>query len=531
MPLQRQGIIATWSNLDISPGANFEEEHSKYLEHAQLLLLLVSPDFLASDFCWGKEMMRALEQHQRGKATVIPIILRPVYWQEAPFAHLQALPRSTQPISTSIDFDAAWLSIVHEIKRTIEAVKRKPVLPQEKSQSVSQQAIHGEAQAVKAAPSFSSDLTAWCPSCMNQFFVGDCDIVSQVVRGKILTAAPALTEWRQLARKKVVPLTSPEYLRELACRCCPYCGYLLPFNIELAKNISIAIVGDTFSGKSHYLTSVIHELKETWLPKNRKLASLTCLTPDIEDYYYSQCFLPVFRDKRSILPTQVATDYNRLPLIYEIKFKSSSGRAPERVNLIFYDGSGEDYAVPERMVRYARHVMYASAIIFLIDPTMITEVTKQLPAHLQYNYWVGRGPSSVVKSAIQLLERFHGSETETFLGSLPVAITLSKADLFRHVAAVAPKHGFLSHSLCEDQPDLQEIKAIDTEVRDLLARNKERSLLRLSQRFPIVSFFATSATGCAPDKNGMYQFIDPCRCLDPILWILQQLGALHVHTN
>src|SRR5260370_35341798 len=90
-PLRRQGLIDVWYDRDISAGTEWEQEIKKHLNSAQIVLLLVSPDFMDSDYCYSVEMKRALERHARGETQVIPIILRSVYWQGV-FAHLQALP-------------------------------------------------------------------------------------------------------------------------------------------------------------------------------------------------------------------------------------------------------------------------------------------------------------------------------------------------------------------------------------------------------------------------------------------------------
>src|SRR2546425_5088992 len=88
-PLQREGLISIWNDTDISPGANWEEEIHKHLDSAQIVLLLVSPDFIKSDYCYSVEMKLALE---RKEVIVIPVILRHVHWQLTLLSKLQALP-------------------------------------------------------------------------------------------------------------------------------------------------------------------------------------------------------------------------------------------------------------------------------------------------------------------------------------------------------------------------------------------------------------------------------------------------------
>src|SRR6266699_2879928 len=96
-PLQRMGLINVWYDRDISGGTKWAEEIDKHLNEADIILLLVSPDFMDSDYCYGIEMQRALERDQRGEAHVIPIILRPVYWQDV-LGTLQALPTDAKPV-------------------------------------------------------------------------------------------------------------------------------------------------------------------------------------------------------------------------------------------------------------------------------------------------------------------------------------------------------------------------------------------------------------------------------------------------
>src|SRR5438874_2603680 len=125
-PLQRQGLIDVWHDRDITAGTECEQEMSKHLNEAQIILLLISPDFMVR-----------------------------------------------------------------------------------------------------------------CPLCLDQFHVGDCDIVSRI-DGRLLRRGPTPNEWKTPRRENVESLMSPKYLRQRACRKCPYCDYLLPFNIERAKNISLA---------------------------------------------------------------------------------------------------------------------------------------------------------------------------------------------------------------------------------------------------------------------------------------------------
>src|SRR2546427_11012255 len=121
-PLQRQGLIDVWHDRDISAGTEWEQEISERLNEATIILLLVSPDFMNSDYCYSVEMKRALERHERKEAYVIPIILRPVYWQAAPFGKLQVLPSEGRPAvgSSWHSMDEAFFNIAEGVRVVCE---------------------------------------------------------------------------------------------------------------------------------------------------------------------------------------------------------------------------------------------------------------------------------------------------------------------------------------------------------------------------------------------------------------------------
>src|SRR5947209_8072269 len=97
--LERKEVLYGWYDADISPGMEWEEEVSEHLNTAHVILLLISPDFIASDYCYGKEMTRAMERHEQREALVIPVLLRPCDWQGLPFSKLQVLPSNTHPVA------------------------------------------------------------------------------------------------------------------------------------------------------------------------------------------------------------------------------------------------------------------------------------------------------------------------------------------------------------------------------------------------------------------------------------------------
>jgi WD40 repeat protein len=121
-PLQREGLIEVWYDRDISAGTEWETEIKERLNAAQIVLLLVSPDSMDSDYCYSIEMKRALERRVRGEAEVIPVILRPVYWHGEPLGKLQALPKDGKPV-TDLDWynlDRAFYDVATGIRKVLK---------------------------------------------------------------------------------------------------------------------------------------------------------------------------------------------------------------------------------------------------------------------------------------------------------------------------------------------------------------------------------------------------------------------------
>ena len=118
--LKRQGLISAWHDRKIGAGAEWEKSIDANLKAAHIILLLVSADFLASDYCWDMEMQEALRQHEAGEACVMPIILKPVRWQGSPFGKLQALPKDAKPVSRWSDPNEAFVEIADAIATVAE---------------------------------------------------------------------------------------------------------------------------------------------------------------------------------------------------------------------------------------------------------------------------------------------------------------------------------------------------------------------------------------------------------------------------
>jgi len=121
--LERRGSLHIWHDMDISPGTEWKEEINKRLNTAHIILLLISSDFMTSEYCTSHEMKRAMERHEAGEARVIPILLRPSIWQEAPFAKLQVLPNNAKAVTEWRNRDKAWSTIAQGIEQVVKELR------------------------------------------------------------------------------------------------------------------------------------------------------------------------------------------------------------------------------------------------------------------------------------------------------------------------------------------------------------------------------------------------------------------------
>lgn len=121
--LKRQGIIEVWHDRRIGAGQDFSHEIDRHVETDDIILLLVSADFLDSDYCYNREMERAMARHEAGEAIVIPVILRACDWHGAPFGKLNATPPDGRPVTQYPDRDQALLEVAKVVRAAAERLK------------------------------------------------------------------------------------------------------------------------------------------------------------------------------------------------------------------------------------------------------------------------------------------------------------------------------------------------------------------------------------------------------------------------
>lgn len=118
-PLKQQQKISEWHDRKIEPGSNWDTEIDAQLNSADLILLLVSADFLASEYCFGAEVEKALVRLKRGEVKVVPVLLKPCLWEESRFSELQIIPRDAKAITSWVSVDEALKDVASELRKLV----------------------------------------------------------------------------------------------------------------------------------------------------------------------------------------------------------------------------------------------------------------------------------------------------------------------------------------------------------------------------------------------------------------------------
>lgn len=120
--LKRSSKVQVWNDRELIGGQEWDQTIMSELNKANIILLLISVDFNASDFIWDKELASAMQRHEEGTAHVVPIILRRCEWSSMPYAKLQALPRNATPVTEYANRDAAFTEIAVGLEKLVDHI-------------------------------------------------------------------------------------------------------------------------------------------------------------------------------------------------------------------------------------------------------------------------------------------------------------------------------------------------------------------------------------------------------------------------
>ena len=128
--LERRGLLSSWHDREIKPGEDWHAKIDEELQMADLVLLLVSKDFIESDYIFGNELTVAMQRHLAGFATVVPIIVRAIDIdaedrEALPFLSLQGLPTDLRPVTSWPNRDEAWTNVAKGLRATVKSIHEK----------------------------------------------------------------------------------------------------------------------------------------------------------------------------------------------------------------------------------------------------------------------------------------------------------------------------------------------------------------------------------------------------------------------
>jgi hypothetical protein len=126
-PLERAGLIEVWHDREMLPGDTVDAEIAEKLRSADLVLVLVSPSFIKSEYCWDIELRNAIERHERGEARVVPVVLRPCQWQLTPLKTLLAMPTDGRAVINWPNRDTAYDDVARGIAKLAKAMRQKGI--------------------------------------------------------------------------------------------------------------------------------------------------------------------------------------------------------------------------------------------------------------------------------------------------------------------------------------------------------------------------------------------------------------------
>lgn len=295
---------------------------------------------------------------------------------------------------------------------------------------------------------------------------------------------------------------------------CPECGQRLSGEDEEAT-LFISLVGGEGSGKSHFLSVLIDQIKRR-VGKAFSCALYPMGGDDTLALYESQYYRPLFVQGRCIATTR---QEDVSPLIYSLVFPG--GHGAKTVGLTFYDACGSNFKSVSAMAGCNRSIYHSAGILFFIDPAQLPEVRRLRPA--APNRRSEADPVSLLARTVHLIREGSAQRNLRQKIDIPFAVCLAKLDSVRPLLDVSSYLAHDSAHLRKAGFDRLEFMASSLETRSLIDCWGGGELVeQIAAQFSNYAYFAFSALGGEPGEDGAVGKIAPQRVADPFLWLLWQ---------
>lgn len=356
-----------------------------------------------------------------------------------------------------------------------------------------------------------------CPHCLESFDLWDMNFTGP--SGETAKAIPTRTDrLKGLPPREAKDSTG----RPLHEKRCPKCKDPLPWSAGEQHDIIIGMVGARYSGKSHFVATLVHRLMNE---VGRDLGSaLMAVDQATINRYRDEFYRPLYENKIQLPATQPTSK----PLLYTLTFGDPTKKAQNKsVSLLFYDTAGENFKDQEVVNRFVKYLSHASGLIFIVDPLQAKEVSDQitdksvLPPHHDEG-----DPPQILTTVVNHLLSSGFLKTGTRL-PIPVAVAFAKCDVLKKQGILPENNSVWHRDVFHDQGcyDL----GIHTATQNVFEKFTDKWLdfkQNVKMRFEDAAYFGVSATGCAPNDKGQFAAINPWRVEDPLLWLLYSLGVI-----
>jgi hypothetical protein len=327
----------------------------------------------------------------------------------------------------------------------------------------------------------------------------------------------------------------PKCGAESTTRICPACHMQLPVHFGKVRSRMIALVGAKESGKTVYMTVLVHELM------HRMGEDLNAAISGADDEtrlrFASDYEQPLYRDARLLASTTTAGTRDRAPLVFRFTTEGRSSRLsrngtgePQRTLLSFFDTAGEDLRSVRSVEENVQYLAAADGIVLLLDPLQMRGA-RQLAAPatlLPTPGAVGDEPANVLENITDLIMAKERIKASQRIGK-PLAIVFTKMDALLHdLKETSPLLRPPAHTPYFDERDSLDVH---TEIQRLLARWEGSRIDQVAQKnYRTYRYFGVSALGETPTQQNRVSArgIRPYRVTGPFTWMLAQFGTIPV---
>ncbi len=351
------------------------------------------------------------------------------------------------------------------------------------------------------------------------FFLG----APHKMMGLFFNPPPPKGRLARLARGLKLPreATCPNCGETSNARLCVACHSELPYTIGDYRDLIFGILGAKESGKSHYISVLIHTIKNE-IGANFN-CSLLAMNDETMTRYRDDFYNPVFREKRVIRLTRSARADRRvrIPLIYSLSFVCKNLYGKDRISdvatISFFDTAGEDLNSEEVMRTENRYIYNSSGLILLLDPLQLPVVRDALkdraplPKRNTEN-------EDILERTARLIRRAKKIKSKQLI-DIPIAVAFSKFDAVDSL--LSPESNLRYPSKHQAVFDIGDFESVNSEMEALVAEWSRGELIRqLKTHFKHYAYFGLTALGCNPHGDQHISAVRPVRVADPFLWLM-----------